>query len=102
MNQDKIEIFKEDAIINIKFKRDFYHRLVLLLQSLYRDKTEGEMQEATSQIESKNIKEEWVFHYETMIYLIKASEEYAQQNQLTELVDLETYRQRFGINQEPQ
>jgi hypothetical protein len=95
MDQNKIEIIKEDAVINVKFKRDFYQRLVMLLQSLYKDKTEGEMQEATSQIENKNVKDEWVFHYETMIYLIKAAEEYAQHNQLTESIDLETYRKRL-------
>lgn len=102
LTSDKIEIFKEDAVINIKFNRDFYQRLVLLLQSTYKEKTEDELQEAGQQIESKNIKDEWVFHYETMLYLVKGSEEYAQQNNLTEIIDLDTYKKKMETNIEPQ
>lgn len=86
---NKIPVFKKDAIIQLKFTPDFYQRLVILLQSVTKDKTQEEFQEAAKQIESKQIKDEWVLNYETLLYIVKGSEEYAQQNDLTEYKDMD-------------
>ncbi len=91
--KQQIERMKEDALIQLRFNREFYHRLVLLLRYLYNGKTEAEIVNAIKQIEEKKITEEWAMHYETMMYLVKGSEEYAQQNNMTEFVDPEIMRQ---------
>jgi hypothetical protein len=84
----QIEIIKKDAIIQIKFRPDFYQRLLLVLKSTYDGKTEQDLEEAVKQIESKQIKEEWIANYETMLYLIKASVDYAKANNMVEMVDI--------------
>lgn len=83
---NKIEVIKPDAIINIKFGRDFYIRLTMVLQQVIENKSVEEMTEAANQIDKKEIKENWIFAYETMLYLIKAAEDYCQQNGMTEWV----------------
>lgn len=98
--QNKIERLKPDAIIQVKFNRDFYQRLVLLLRFIYESKNEQELVEAAKQIEEKKITEPWILHYETMLYLLKGAEEYAQQNNLTEFIDLETYRRDLEAEQD--
>lgn len=96
--QNYIERLKEGAVIQVKFGREFYNRLVLLIRYIYESKTEAEMASANKQIEEKNITELWVLHYETMLYLIKAAEDYAIENKLTEKVDLDTVRQEMERN----
>jgi len=90
-NLDKIEVIKKDAVIQIKFREDFYQRLVLVFKSTFEGKTVEQLQEAEKQIQEKAIKEEWIINYETMAYLIKASEEYLKANNLTEFVDKDEY-----------
>lgn len=87
--ETKVPVFKKDAIIQIRFTPEFYQRLVMVLQHIIKDKTPEEFQEAGRQIESKQIKEEWILNYETMLYLVKGSEEYAQENGLTEYKDFD-------------
>lgn len=88
----KIERLREGAIMEIKFGREFYQRLVEVLKFVYQGKTESEMLEAAKQIEDKKITKPWVMHYETMLYVVKAAEEFAQIHNLTESVDYETLR----------
>ena len=83
----KIEIIDKDAILQIKFKPDFYQRLVMVFKSIVDDKTPEQLQDAIKQIEEKTATEEWMFNYQTMFYLIKAVEDYAKANNLTKLVD---------------
>lgn len=91
MEQSKIEIIKKDAILEIKFKPEFYQRLVIVLQSIIKDKTPQELEKAAKEIEAKQITEEWILNYETMLYIVKGSEEYAQRNNLTETLSLEEF-----------
>lgn len=88
---DKIEVINEDAVLQIKFKSDFYDRLLLVFQSTFNTKTPEEMQRALQQIESKKIEEEWIANYETMLYVIKGVEDYAKSNNLTKMVDASEY-----------
>ena len=92
---DKIECLKSDAVIQIKFNRDFYQRLTLLLRFTYETHTEQELIEAAKQIEAKDIKEQWIFHYETMLYLVRGAEEYARNNNMTEEVSMEEFRKQI-------
>jgi hypothetical protein len=91
LNLDKIEVIKKDAVIQIKFREDFYQRLVLVFKSTFEGKTVEQLQDAEKQIQEKLVKEEWILNYETMAYFIKACEDYVKANNLTELVDKDTY-----------
>jgi hypothetical protein len=86
----KIETLKEDAVIVIKLNTHFYQRLVVVLRSIIDSKSPEELEKAGKEIESKNITEEWILNYETMLYLVKGVEEYAQANNLTEWKDIES------------
>lgn len=88
---DKIEVIDKDAILQIKFKPDFYQRLVIVFKSIIDGKTPEQLQDAVKQVEEKTATEEWMFNYETMFHLIRAVEEYAKANNLTKLVDAEEY-----------
>lgn len=88
---DKIEVIDKDAILQIKFKGDFYERLMLVFKSTFDNRTPEEMQRALKQLESKKIEEEWVANYETMLYLIKGVEDYAKANNLIKMVDATEY-----------
>lgn len=83
----KITVFKKDAILELKFKVDFYQRLVFLLQYVVRGKTEEELLNAAEQMNKKEITEEWVAHYETLLYAVKGTEEFALGNGLLEEID---------------
>jgi CRISPR/Cas system CMR-associated protein Cmr3 (group 5 of RAMP superfamily) len=88
---EKIEVINKDAILQIKFKSDFYDRLILVLKSTFDGKTPEELQKAASQIENKKVEEEWILNYETMLYLIRSVEDYAKQNNLTTMVDINEF-----------
>jgi hypothetical protein len=83
----KVETLKKDAIIIIKFGADFYQRLVVILRSILEGKSPEDLENAAKKIETKTVDEEWVLNYETMLYLVKAAEDYAQVNNLTEWQD---------------
>jgi hypothetical protein len=85
---EKVEIIKQNAVIVLKFDREFYARLTMIMQQLIEGKTPEQMEDAAKQIESKNIKDLWVLNYETTLYLLKASEEYCQTNNLTEMIEI--------------
>ncbi len=87
-----IEVIKPEAVITIKLNRDFYVRLTIILQEIIAGKSNDEMIAAAKQIEDKNISEMWVFNYETMLYLIKACEDYCKENNLIEIRDLEQFK----------
>lgn len=81
-----VEVIKADAVMTIKLNRDFYARLTVLLRDIIEDKTQEQMMEAAKQIEQGNVAEMWIFNYETMIYLLKACEDYCKENNLTEMM----------------
>jgi hypothetical protein len=80
--QDKFRVFKDDAVMILKIGVPFYNRMVMVLQDYIKDKSVEELTEAVKQIESKQITQEWVLHYETFIYFLKACEGYAIENEL--------------------
>jgi hypothetical protein len=83
----QIEVIDKDAILQIKFRPDFYQRLVLVFKSIIEGKTAEELEDAFKQVQEKTAQEEWMYNYETMFHLIKATEEYAKANNLTKMVD---------------
>lgn len=84
-----VEVIKADAVITIKLNRDFYARLTVLFRDIVENKTQEEMAEAAKQIEEGNVAEMWIFNYETMIYLLKACEDYCKENNMTETMPME-------------
>ncbi len=88
--QNKVETLKPDAVITIKFGPDFYQRLVIILRSIIEEKSPEEMEKAAKQIETKVIEEEWVLNYETMLHMVKACEDYAKANNMTEWKEKES------------
>jgi len=83
----QIEVIDKDAILQLKFRPDFYQRLVLVFKSIIEGKTAEELEDAFKQVQEKTAQEEWMYNYETMFHLIKATEEYAKANNLTKMVD---------------
>lgn len=88
---DKVEVIDKDAILQIKFKPDFYDRLVLVFKSTFEGRTPEELQEAAEKIENKKADKEWIINYETMIYLIRTIEDYAKANNLTKMVPVDEF-----------
>lgn len=84
-----VEVIKADAVITIKLNRDFYARLTVLFREIVDGKTQEELVEAAKQMEEGNIAEMWIFNYETMIYLLKACEDYCKENNMTEMVSMQ-------------
>jgi len=83
----KVEVIDKDAILQVKFRPDFYERLVLVFKSIVEGKTTEQLEDAFKQVQDKTAQEEWMYNYETMFHLIKATEEYAKANNLTRMVD---------------
>jgi hypothetical protein len=92
MEENKIKVIKPDAVIVIKFDRDFYQRLTFVLRQIIEDKTPEQMQEAAKQMNENNITDLWVANYQTMLFLLKGSEDYCEQNNLTEMKDISEMR----------
>lgn len=90
--QDKIRVLKEDAILQVRFGINFYHRMALLMQSVLQDKTPEEIVTTSENIrDGKPLTEEWMIHYHTMLYFLKAAEEYAEEKDLFKYLTHEEY-----------
>ena len=85
----------KDAILQIKFRPDFYQRLVNVFKSTYEGKSTEDLERAAKQMEDRKIEEDWILNYETMLFLIRATEDYAKANNFVKSVDLDEY-----LNQE--
>ncbi len=92
--QELIKVLKEDAIIELKFGLNFYIRMGMILDTLLKDKTPEQILEAADILRNKRQHdEEWIVHYETMMYFIQAVEEYATSNKLYNNLTPEEYQE---------
>lgn len=92
--QDKIRVLKEDAVLQIRFGINFYHRMGLIMNHILQDKSPEEIVKAAENIRDKKpATEEWMVHYETMIYFLQAAEEYAEEKDLFKFLTHEEYLQ---------
>jgi len=87
-----IRVLKEGSVLQVRFGLNFYARLGLILESILKGKTEQDITRAAEIIRDKTPhEEEWIVHYETMLYLMKAVEEYAEDNKLFDFLTQEEY-----------
>lgn len=77
-NNKVIEVIKPDAIIEIKMSTGYYQNIQMIIKYLIGDKTEIDIKSAHEQITNKNITEDWVKHYETLLVLCKEFESQAK------------------------
>jgi hypothetical protein len=98
--QNMIEVIKPDAIIQIKLNRDFYTRLVSVLNALMEPRSVDELNEAAKQIDAKSVSEPWIYNYETMLYLVKACEDYCRAHSLTEMRTIDDLREESQKQEE--
>lgn len=103
--QDKIRVLKEDAVLQIRFGINFYHRMGLIMNYILQDKSPEDILKAAENIRDKKPPtEEWMVHYETMIYFLQASEEYAAEKDLFKYLSHEeymTYAAQFAPSETP-
>jgi hypothetical protein len=90
-----VKIINPDAIINIPVTFGYMSRANEVIKYLLSLKTDEEVKQAFEEIDSRNVKTEWVKHLETMIMLVKT---YYDQSKLTEdgVIEVEEdYFKRF-------
>jgi len=78
-DNQSISVIKEDSLIDLKVSTGYYRRLQLLLYSILDGKSAKEIKEAVQQIRNQEIKDDWIYHYETMIILCKEIETKAEE-----------------------
>lgn len=100
--QRMIEVIKPEAIMTIKINRDFYTRLVVILNTIMDGKSMEELNDAAKQIDSKVVNDVWIYNYETMLYLLKACEDYCKANNLTEMRSFDDLKQEAEKMQQAQ
>lgn len=85
----EIEIINPDAVVDIKMSAGYYNRVVGVAGAFVTGKSPEQMNAAHEQIKSRNITEEWVAHYETVLILLKEFEKNAKEAGLTKMVPFE-------------
>jgi hypothetical protein len=85
----EVEIIQPDAIVDIKMSAGYYNRVIGVAGSFVNGKSQEQMNAAHEQIKSRNVTEEWVNHYETVLILCKEFEKNAKDAGLTKMVPLE-------------
>jgi hypothetical protein len=82
---EKMKGLKQDAVVNLPIGTSFYVKLKELLVFLAEDKTEQEIKDFEIAInEKKEINEEWMSHLFTVVLLIRAIEDKAEETGLLE------------------
>jgi hypothetical protein len=86
---EKMKGLKTDAVINLPIGSSFYVKLKELLVFLAEDKTDEQIKDFEIAInEKKEITQEWMAHLFTVVLLIRAIEDKAEENDLLEDVDI--------------
>lgn len=92
----ELEIIKEDALIELKFSTGFYKRCQSLLYHLLASKDSKDILAANKQIQEKNITEDWVYHYETLLILCKEVEAQAREQKQMEKTTVGELKKKLG------
>jgi hypothetical protein len=86
---EKMKGLKSDAIVNLPIGSSFYVKLKELLVFLAEDKTDDQIKEFETAInEKKEITEEWMAHLFTVVLLVRAIEDKAEETGLLTDVDV--------------
>lgn len=91
---DKVRVFKDGSVLEIKLGLNYYNRMAMVLMDHVKDKTPEDLEKAVEQIESGKIEDEWTLHYETLLFFMRACQDYAEANDLFELITPEEFQQR--------
>ncbi len=78
-DDEVIEVIPDDALIDLTFSTGFYKRVQMGLYFLLEGKDAKAIQSAHDQIKSGDIKDPWVYHYETYLILCKEVEKKAKE-----------------------
>jgi hypothetical protein len=82
---EKMKGLKKDAVVNLPIGTSFYVKLKELLVFLAEDKTDDQIKEfETAIVEKKEITEEWMSNLFTVVLLIRAIEDKAEESGLLE------------------
>jgi hypothetical protein len=82
---EKMKVIKNDAVVNVAIGTAFYLKLKDLLVHLAEDKTEDQIKEfETAIVEKKEITEDWMSHLFTVVLLVRAIEDKAEESGLIE------------------
>jgi len=82
---EKMKGLKKDAVVNLPIGTSFYVKLKELLVFLAEDKTDDQIKEfETTIVEKKEITEEWMSNLFTVVLLIRAIEDKAEESGLLE------------------
>lgn len=86
IQNEVIDVIKEDAIVSIKMSTGYYKRIQEVTKSLIETKSSGVMDIAHQSIRDQKITEAWVFHYETLLILCNEFEKAAKEsNQIQQM-----------------
>lgn len=76
---EKMKVLKHDAVVNLPIGTAFYLKIKELLVHLAEDKTDDQIKEFEKAIvEKKEITEEWMSHLFTVVLLVRAIEDKAE------------------------
>lgn len=83
----KLQVIEPSAIVNVPIGTDFYRRIQNLALFIMQGKSMDELKSAIEQINTKNITEDWVEHYHTVLMFCAAYEKLIIDNDLIKEVE---------------
>jgi len=92
-DSELIDVIKEDAIVSIKMSTGYYKRIQNVIAFLIEGKSLQEVQDSHKIIASRNIKEPWIFQYETLLILCKEFEKAAHENNFIDKMTIAELRE---------
>ena len=99
-DSELIDVIKEDAIVSIKMSTGYYKRIQNVIAFLIEGKSLQEVQDSHKIIASRNIKEPWIFQYETLLILCKEFEKAAHENKFIEKITIAELRDAMANAEE--
>jgi hypothetical protein len=91
-----IDVIKEDAIVSIKMSTGYYKRIQNVIAFIFEGKSVKEIQNSHKAIASRDIKEPWIFHYETLLILCREFEKAAQDDKQIEKMTIGELKQAMA------
>jgi hypothetical protein len=92
-DNEVIDVIKEDAVVSIKMSTGYYKRIQNVIAFLIEGKSLQEVQDSHKIIASRNIKEPWIFQYETLLILCKEFEKAAHENNFIDKMTIAELRE---------
>lgn len=90
MENQKVEVLKKGAIVNIQVSAEFYKRIQNLTLFHATQKPEEELNQVLKDLDEDKVEDEWAEHLETLFILSNEIEQKAKEQDLIELVAVKT------------